>query len=255
MIPFPIASLTGITVLVTRPQPQAQVLCERIVAQGGAAIALSAIAIEPVHGDAPSQEFDWWIFISANAVQHGWSRLPLNSQTRVAAIGKATASALARRDVSPDAVPESGSTSEALLAHPAFSDVAGKRVLIVKGEGGREQLLETLTARGAQVSTFDVYRRCRPIVDAASLDEVQRRWMDEGVDIVTLTSVETLRNLQALLPAACQDLLATAAFVAPSQRIIDAARAVGLRGDGCLAKDADDDAVVGAIAAWHARAR
>jgi uroporphyrinogen-III synthase len=235
--------------------PQAAVLCERIAARGGAAIALPAIAIVEVPGAAPAQAFDWWIFISANAVLHGWPRLPNESGTRIAAIGKATTAALAAHEVRPDATPESGSTSEALLAHPALSDVAGKRILIVKGEGGREQLFDTLTARGAQVTTFDVYKRSLPTVDAAALAEVQRQWSEEGIDIVTVTSVETLRNLQAFLPSESRERLASTPFVAPSQRIIDIARELGLRGDACLAADADDDAVIGAIAAWHARAR
>src|SRR5690606_26730779 len=142
---------------------------------------------------------DLIVFASVNAVAHGAHLIDKSPTARIAAIGKATAAALAEASLPADIVPETGFTSEALLAHPDFTLPDNARVLIVRGSGGREMLRETLTARGLVVETLDVYRRVRPEIDAATRDAIEARWASEGIDVVTVTSVETLHNLIALL--------------------------------------------------------
>jgi uroporphyrinogen-III synthase len=141
-----------------------------------------------------------------------------------------------------------------LLQHPALADVAQRTVLLVKGVGGRELLEPALTARGAHVETLDAYRRCIP-ADRSGVPQLEAQWRDSGIDIVTLTSVEILDSLLSMLSADGRALLAATPFVTLSARIADAARAQGLAGTCVLSRNADDDALVGAIAAWHARAR
>jgi len=259
LIPYPIAALKEVVVLVTRPAAQAQELCERIKTAGGEAIALPTIAIEAASVTATQfttqQEYDWVIFISASAVNHGLSMLTRGEHTRIAAIGKATAAALAARDIRVDAMPSGNAKSETLLAHPAFATVKKQSILIVKGAGGRELLQDELAQRGANVVTLEVYRRVRPVVDAALISQLELRWQDVGLSIVTLTSVETLDNLLAMLTDVGRKLLQVTPFVTVSERIADAARAKGLTGHCVLSRGADDDAIIGAIAAWHARAR
>jgi uroporphyrinogen-III synthase len=259
LIPYPIAALKDVTVLVTRPAAQAATLCDLIKVQGGEAIAFPAIVIEPAATSATQQAYDWLIFTSANAVRHGLSLVTRSAATRIAAIGKATAAALAEVDIRVDAMPQGNASSETLLAHPAFANVQTQSVLIVKGEGGRELLYDELTLRGARVATLEVYRRAQPKVDAALVAQVEQRWRADvdsaGISIVTLTSIETLTNLFALLTQTGRELLKTTPFVTPSQRIADAAREKSLQGQCVLSRGADDDALIGAIAAWHARAR
>lgn len=258
MIPHPVPPLRGVAVLVTRPAAQAAKLCELIRAAGGEAVEYPAIAIEPLTLDAAQREADapdWLIFTSVNAVQHGLPQCKRTDATRIAAIGKTTAAALEARDVRVDAQPERGSTSEDLLAHPAFNQVAKQRVQIVKGVGGREHLRETLTQRGALVSVAEVYRRVRPTVEPSQTEQLETRWRHEGIDIVTITSVETLENLLSMLTESGKALLRSTPFVAISERIVAAARAQGMSGDSVLSRAADDESIVGAIAAWHARAR
>jgi uroporphyrinogen-III synthase len=255
VIPHPVAPLKGVAVLVTRPAAQSQDLCARIEAQGGEAIAFPTIAIEPVAASQAQPHYDWLIFVSANAVRHGLPLVVRDAGTRIAAIGKATAAALTACDVRVDAMPSGNATSEALLAHPAFAGINQQSALIVKGVGGRELLYDALTQRGAQVTSLEVYKRVQPLVDMACVLAFEQRWRDEGVDIVTLTSVETLENLLTMLSESGRALLKTTPFVTVSERIAAAARGKGLVGTCVLSRGADDDALIGAIAAWHARAR
>ena len=257
MIPRVVPPLTDLTVLVTRPAVQCAALCAEIERYGGSAIAFPAVEIEPVAVQAKvaSEDYDLVVFVSVNAVEHGARDVTRSARTRVAAIGRATAAALAAAELAADIVPEAGFTSEALLAHPQLQLTSGARVLIVRGEGGRELLKETFAAHGMSVETREVYRRVRPSVDAARLAEVEARWSDEGIDVVTATSIETLENLQALLTERGQQLLSSTALLVPSRRIVAAAVSAGLRGEAIVAAGADDASMIGALAQWRMRAR
>lgn len=257
MIPKVLPPLTDLTVLVTRPAAQCAVLCEEIVRQGGNAIAFPALEIEPlaVQATVVSVDYDLIVFVSVNAVEHGARHVSKGARTRIAAIGRATAAALVAAELAADIVPEAGFTSEALLAHPELQLTSGARVLIVRGEGGRELLKETFAAHGMAVETHEVYRRVRPAVDAARLAEVEAYWSDEGVDVVTATSIETLENLQAMLTERGRQLLSSTALLVPSRRIIAAAVGAGLHGDAIVAAGADDASMIGALAQWRMRAR
>lgn len=257
MIPKVVPPLTDLTVLVTRPAAQCAVLCDEIVRQGGNAIAFPAVEIEPVAVQTivDPVDYDLVVFVSVNAVEHGARQVTKGARTRIAAIGRATAAALAAAELAADIVPEASFTSEALLAHPQLQLTGGARVLIVRGEGGRELLRETFAAQGMSVETREVYRRVRPSADAAKVAEVEARWMDEGIDIVTATSIETLQNLQTMLTERGRQLLSSTALLVPSRRIVAAAVSAGLRGEAIVAAGADDASMIGALAQWRMRAR
>lgn len=257
MIPKVLPPLTDLTVLVTRPAAQCAVLCEEIVRNGGSAIAFPAVEIEPValQTTITPVDYDLVVFVSVNAVEHGARQIYKGERTRIAAIGRATAAALAAAKLAADVVPEAGFTSEALLEHPLLQLTRGGRVLIVRGEGGRELLKETFVAHGMSVETREVYRRVRPQVDAARVAEVEARWVEDGIDVVTATSIETLQNLQAMLTERGRQLLSSAALLVPSRRIVAAAVGAGLHGDAIVAAGADDASMIGALAQWRMRAR
>lgn len=253
MIPYPIASLKELTVLVTRPAAQSASLCDSIRANGGTALELPTIVIESIAIQPITEHYDWLIFTSANAVLHGLPLIERTEQTRIAAIGKATAKALEEHDIRVDAMPQGSSNSEGLLAHPAFATVKSQSVLLVKGIGGRELLQDDLMQRGAKVQTADVYRRACPPRDAEVVANIEAHWDD--IDIVTLTSIETLENLLVLLSDTGRTLVRKTPYVVPSSRIAEAVKAKSFVGDCVLSRGADDLALVGAIAAWHGRAR
>ena len=226
--------LSGRTVLVTRPLHQAAALAQAIRSAGGAAYEFPALDIEGVPGDElgvpPAQlaDADIMIFISPNAVQFGMAAIQaagrLSSSTAIFAVGPGTARALQAQGLTQVITPE-GQDSEALLALPQLQDVAGKRVVIVRGVGGRALLADTLRERGADVHFMECYRRMRPQADASPL---LAHWQAGGIDAVTVTSAEALHNLSALLGEAGAPLLVTTALFAPHERIAEAARRFGI---------------------------
>jgi uroporphyrinogen-III synthase len=254
VIPKVMPPLAELTVLVTRPASQAASLCEQIVQRGGTAIAFPTVEIEALASTAASGH-DLVIFVSVNAVAHGVHLVEKGSTTRVAAIGKATAAALAQTSLRADIVPEAGFDSEALLAHPDLTLASGARVLIVRGAGGRELLQETLAARGLMVETREVYRRVRPVVDDAVRNALEERWANDGIDVVTATSIETLHNLHEMLSERGRQLLREATLLVASRRIAEAAAASGMNDAVIVANGADDASMIGALARWRTRAR
>ena len=246
--------LNGLGVLVTRPEHQAEALCQRIERHGGIAIRCPTLVIREPRDWAPAlalfdrlAEYDLAIFTSANAVDRAMPRIRERGGfppwLEIAAIGKATAQALQRQGMTPDLQPEAGFTSEALLALPRLRQVAGQTVIIVRGEGGRELLTETLTERGARVVHAEVYRRERPIMDAAVLLE---RWARGEIGAVAITSAESLLNLFDMLGIDGQDYLCETPLIVVSARIQQTAADLG-----CsrlqLARDASDDAILAAL--------
>ena len=254
MIPAVVPPLTGLSVLVTRPAPQAESLATTLRAHGAGTVVLPAIEIRP-RPVSPVSEYDLVVFASVNAVEHGARSIARSATTQVAAIGKATAAALAAIDWPVHVVPERGFTSESLLAHPDLTLQAGARAVIVRGSGGRDVLRQTFLSHGLTVDLLDVYERVLPQIDAPRRDALEADWIAGDIPVATATSVETLTNLLALLGEAGRECLQRVPFVVPSPRVRDAAQALGLRGECLLAGGADDTSIVGALAQWHTRAR
>jgi len=222
-------ALAGCRILVTRPVGQADELCQAIEAAGGEAIRFPVIRVtardpqrvrdELAHLPAP----DIAIFISSNAVQHGLGLMHDTSAT-IVAVGPATAAAIRACGREVDVCPERGFDSEHLLAHPALQDVAGRSVLILRGETGRPLLGDTLRERGARVDYLAVY--CRGI--DRQPDEVvaalANDWREGRVHCVTVMSGETFEALLAQLPSDLLERLRETPLVAPSERVLKTAR-------------------------------
>lgn len=263
MIPAPTPALTGLTVLVTRPADSGASLCRKIVSLGGEAIPLPAIVIEglkePVivssDPDPGPHGYDVVIFVSPNAVAHGLKAIARTPDMVIAAIGKSTAAALTAAGSAPALVPETGFTSEALLAHPGLQAGTIHRVLIVRGGTGREVLEETLVTRGLEVDHLEVYRRVPADLDDAARAKLLGRWREGGIDVVTATSSEILHNLHRMLGVDGQSLLAAATILVVSPRLAEVAWELGCRGEILLAPAADDDTLAGMLARWRTRAR
>jgi len=197
--------LDGRTVLVTRPAHQAGSLAQKVFEAGGEAFVFPALGIEPVALDELADALaylagaDIVIFVSPNAAQYGLAAIrargTLPDAGRFFAVGPGTARALAAQGLEGAVTPD-GQDSEALLALPELQAVAGQRVVIVRGVGGRPLMSDTLRARGADVHFMECYRRTCPPADPSRL---LARWRAGGIDAVTIASAETLYNLARLL--------------------------------------------------------
>ncbi|MGB0713983.1 MAG: uroporphyrinogen-III synthase [Gammaproteobacteria bacterium] len=243
------SALAGLGVVVTRPEAQALGLCERIAQAGGTAIRFPTIEIVPSHDEGAADllgrgDFDLLIFISANAVSHGLPQLR-RGHAPVFAVGRATEAALAGAGFAVAARPVAPFNSEALLALSELNAVRGKRVLIVRGSGGRELLAETLRSRGARVDYADVYRRRRPDTPESVLFA---GWVAGDIHAITATSVETLDNLHAMLGPAARALLLNTPLVVASERVRERALGLGFRASVLVARDAGDAAMMEALA-------
>ena len=226
--------LADISVLVTRPVNQSVRLTQRLQDLGAEVIAFPALTIiDTQQPEALNQRlaeieyYDWAVFVSPTAVQFGLAALrqiaPASiAKINAAAVGAGTASALRTAGCSNVIVSESGADSEDLLVLPEFTDLTGRRVLILRGEGGRELIAITLRARGAQVDYAECYRRVCPVTDPAPLVAALAA---QRIQAVTVFSSETLDNLLRLCDSAADALRALPLFV-PHGRIAEHAKAL-----------------------------
>lgn len=254
MIPLLIPPLTGLQVLVTRPALQAEGLCKRIVDLGGSVLRLPALTIHATPVALPNTRYDLLVFISSNAVQHGQAILKAQPQARIAAVGSATTQALQALGHSIDVTPEQAANSEALLAHPLLMNPPAN-ILIVRGNGGRELLRDTLSARGSSVDIAEVYARRPALADATQLAAVTQQLQAGELDIISITSVETLQALDAMFDPDTQQLAHTCTLLAGSARIASAARQAGWQGECVIADSPEDVTLVAALTRWYTRAR
>ena len=164
----------------------------------------------------------------------------------VFAPGPGTAEALAAAGIANVRIPVATFDSEGLLELPELADVRGKRVLILRGEGGREYLAEALRARGAQVDAVACYRRALPRSDVQGLAEAFR---NGAIDVVTITSSEALDNLWSLANESIRAAWSTRPTFAPHPRIVARARDLGL---AVFATAGGDAGLIAGLLEWAA---
>lgn len=225
------------TIVVTRPRAQAGGLVDAITAAGGTALLYPLLEIEAVD-PAPLRELatrlsDYALVfcVSPNAIEQALPHLltagPWPPGTRAAAVGSGSEKAYARFGLTRIASPQERFDSEALLELPEFQPqaVAGKKVLILRGDGGRELVRETLESRGATVDVVTCYHRRPPAQGPAPL---MAAWEAGHLDAITVSSSEALRYLWQLLDKEGRRHLAATPLFVPHQRIAEGARALGL---------------------------
>ncbi|HEY0635866.1 MAG TPA: uroporphyrinogen-III synthase [Gammaproteobacteria bacterium] len=256
---MPKGELAGLKVLVTRPSHQAGALCELIEAAGGKAVAFPLLEVDGVEETAPLRQLldhltDYWlaIFISPNAVRFGLEAAArhggIPATLQLAAVGEGSRRELEQRlGRRVDLVPQQHFDSEGLLALPALQQVAGKRIVIFRGNGGRELLAETLRERSAQVDYAEVYRR-HPT--AAPERATLAGWIAGGVNAVTVTSSAALQALHDMLDEAGRDWLFDTPLFVVSERCAALARQLGFRQPVQVARHAADRAIMESLAAW-----
>ncbi|MEQ1620949.1 MAG: uroporphyrinogen-III synthase [Methylococcales bacterium] len=195
--------LKGVRVLVTRPAHQAKSLIGLIEQAGGEALAFPTLAIVGLDNDDSVKDtlqrletYQWVIFISANAVNFALrangGKIPAIKSVIFSAVGRSTAKALELAGLDVGLLPEQDFNSEGLLAMPQMQQLTGQSILIIRGQGGREELATTLRERGAKVDYLEVYKRDLPEIDAGF---TAQQIINHGLDVITITSGEALHNL------------------------------------------------------------
>jgi uroporphyrinogen-III synthase len=249
--------LKSLKVLVTRPLHQTQQLSTKITALGGQPILFPTIAIE----DATDQEILYThiqqldkqniaIFISPNAVQKTapiihqyWSPWP--AAVKIGAIGISTAQALHACRLHADFYPKEKFSSEELIALPFLQSIANKKIIVFRGEGGRELLTDVLRQRGAEVTEAVTYRRVLPKQDlSTSLETID-------CDVVVCTSQTSLQNLLILAGPVGRQRLLNMPLLVSSQRLAGFAHALGFVKSVLIADNASDDALIKTLINWR----
>jgi len=257
--------LAGQRVLVTRAREQAAPLVAALRERGAEPLLWPTIRIAPAAdagpldaalrrlGDEPGA-YDWLVFTSANAVDQTLDRLSrlglepaVFSHAAVAAVGAATAGALARVGVAVALVPERAD-AEGLLAALAASPrgVAGRRVLFPRGDLARGTLAAGLRARGADVDDPIAYRTL-PVAAEEVEPAVRERVARGEIDAATFASPSSLRHLARALGGTLAPL-AGARVVCVGGTTAAAARELGIAVDA-VAEDALVAGLVAAVAA------
>ncbi len=251
--------LDGIGVLVTRPAGQADGLCAAIEDAGGRSIRFPTLEIlEPMDAQPLLRvadrldDFDMAIFVSPNAVTKAVPRILAGrgfpSRLQVAAIGMGTARELRRFGARVDVCPDRQFDSESLVELPQMMTLAGKNVVIFRGNGGRSFLGDTLTQRGARVDYVEAYRRARPDAD---IGPITGAWARGEIDVATFASGAACRNLFDMLGRLGQQWLQGTPIVVVSERMRQLATELGIEREPVLASGASDEAIVEALTRWH----
>lgn len=201
-------------VLVTRPEGQQHALVAALQQAGFQVSEQSAVCVAPLELAPPARQllldidqYHAVFFVSANAARFAldiltsfWPQWPVG--VNWLAVGPATAEVLAAAGL-PVAMPPSGFDSEATLELDCLQQLEGKRVLICRGNEGRELMAETLQQRGAQVDLLALYqRRCNATF----------QWPSESVDVLLITSLQGWQCVAEQVPTACR-------VIVPSERI------------------------------------
>jgi uroporphyrinogen III methyltransferase/synthase len=189
-----------VKVAVTRARAQASGLAQKLEALGADVVQAPVIRVrelaDPDHATLDPKPYDLICVTSANGVAGLFERLDDGAHprgdarslagTRIAAIGAATARALAERGIVADVLPER-SVAESLVE--ALVEVPMRRALIARARGARDVLPDALRARGVEVDILELYETVAEPLAAEALQAVRE------ADYVTFTSSSTVRFL------------------------------------------------------------
>lgn len=249
--------LTGKRVLITRPAGQSAGLARLVQEAGGEPVCIPTIEIRALEDPAPFRtlaarldSFDLAIFVSRNAVRSALGLLggkPWPDRLAVATVGQGSREELEQRGFTRVIAPEAQSDSEALLALPQLAGMQGRRVVIFRGDAGRQLIGEELQKRGAIVEYAACYRRVRPAGEGLAAAWAQ------GIHAVTLSSAEGLQNLVGMLGSEALRKLAAVALFVPHVRVASAAERLGLR--HTVVAGPRDAEMAAALAAYFGGAR
>jgi uroporphyrinogen-III synthase len=251
--------LQGQLILNTRPVHQQAELTSLLEQEGARVLSFPVIDIVLLESSLAQQRltrqissYDILLFVSRNAVDGAFRYIDsscLKPELCFGVIGTATRFALAQRISGLDSCLLAGApyNSETLLEADDLQQVAGKRVLIVRGQQGRSLLGDELAARGAEVDYCEVYRRELPTRDVADFNRVAD---NEFPTLVILTSDVGMQNLIELVDQVAAGRLRRIPWLLISERMRESAVKLGHNAPIIIAHSASDKGIHQAICAW-----
>lgn len=243
-------------ILVTRPVHQSENLCMLIEKQGWQAIRFPVIDIQPrvlstleeCHVQHISQ-YQYLFFVSANAVNFALKLFngkidKLLHKGLCIAVGTATYKALSDSGINNILLSSQGSDTEAMLAMPQLQILHEQSCLIIRGEGGRELLAQSLRDRGATVDYLEVYKRLKPCNDTQVIEIYLR---DKSLSSIVIYSGDALKNLVSMFDKQdIRECLLNVHLVVISKRVYKIAKKIGFM-NIFIADHASDSAMINAL--------
>jgi uroporphyrinogen III methyltransferase / synthase len=203
--------LAGLTILVTRSASQAPTFRQSLEAQGATVLEMAALEIGPPSSwdaldgaIAQLSTFDWLFLTSANGVEYFFERLSAQGQdaralagVKIAVVGRKTAASLQAKGITPDFIPPNYVADDLVAHFPDPDQLDHLRCLFPRVEsGGREVLVQQLTAKGVAVVEVPAYQSQRPAdIDPQILAALQQ----QTIDVITFASSKTVEHFWQLL--------------------------------------------------------
>lgn len=250
--------MSSLSVLVTRPSHQAEPLILALSESGYHAVSFPTITIEPSAPtpflkqlDSHIVNYDMALFVSRNAVDFALQYLTADDipeHLALGVIGNGTLKALERHGVESHIIPAESYNSEGLLSAEALQQVAGKRILIFRGQLGRNLLGDTLIQRGALVDYQEVYRRVLPDYPENHYADLTEKKIP---DLAIFTSAEGLKNCFLLLTEKQSRQLRNIPWLLISERMRETALNLRHNADIIIASKASDEGILQALMEWQ----
>ena len=238
-------------IVISRPKEQAAYLYNEIYLKGDRPIICPFLQIVPAsENSAEAARFlsqfyklDDIIVISPTAAAVATKLLSGEAviyfgQQRFFATGQATAKALLSSDffqplsMNQIIYPMFDSGADALSSLSQLEKVAHRKIGIIKGKGGPDTLQKTLTDRGAEVFTFDLYQRMPTDFITTDGEKLDVMLMNGEVDAIIITSSEAFRYYhewieRSPLPAVLQHKIKKIPLVVNHENIRQLAESCG----------------------------
>ncbi len=210
---FEARPLFGKKILVTRSEGQASDLGRRLEAWGAEVLELPAIKILPPKSwkrfDAAcrmASSYDWLLFTSVNGVEAFLQRMAARRRSlgmfrhaKIAAVGPRTAERLREAGLIVTLEPKKFN-AEGLAVAFSRREISGQKLLLLRAEQGREELLGLLRRKGARLDLAEVYRSAIPKFSAKELEAFFANGLP---DLLTFASGATAENLKKILRGTC----------------------------------------------------
>jgi uroporphyrinogen-III synthase len=229
------STLLGLRVLNTRPKLQAQTLSQEIINAHGQVIEcplleINATATVWMNNLPPLDTVDIAVFISSNAVHYCFEallreKIQWPQHIHNIAIGHATAKTLQKYHIAVHDIPDVAD-SEHLLECAALKKPWNKKILLFKGIGGRPLIEQSLLQQKAGLHLFEVYERTLPKIDQKFLNSI---WQERLVDIILLTSEESMQHLFLMFGDAAHDWLCDTPCLVLGHRLAQSAASLGFK--------------------------